>query len=91
MLAWGDDPADPWHRGARPPDPPAEVPRACANPQASAAMARRSRSARQPSSAWIRSDEAISTAGSPGRRAATSTPMPVPVTSAHTSITWRTE
>ena len=54
-------------------------------------MARRSFSARQPSSDWIFADEATSTAGSPARRGATSVPMSAPVTSRHTSITWRTE
>ena len=61
------------------------------NRQASAAMALRSRDARQPSSDWIRADEATSTAGSPARRGPTSAPMSMPVTSRHTSITSRTE
>ena len=42
--------------------------RAWVNRQASAAMALRSRDARQPSSDWIFADEATSTAGSPARR-----------------------
>ncbi len=67
------------------------APRASVNSQASAAMARRSRSARQPSSAWMSADDATSTAGSPGLRAVTSAPIAVPVTSEHTSITSRTE
>ena len=61
------------------------------NRQASAAMALRSRDARQPSSDWIFADEATSTAGSPARRGPTSAAMSMPVTSRHTSITSRTE